>query len=252
MDPEFEAGKSATREALVAALATAPAAYLDGALENGALGPDQVPVLLRNPAAGAAMLTRIADDPRLMDAYEVRRAVALHPSTPRLLAQRLLPHLRWRDLAAAADMQRLAPPLRRFAERQIAVRMEGLALGERVALARIASRGVIATLRRDESPMVIRALLRNRNLVEEDVLAITATRSAPGSVLEAIAADSRFGVRPAVQRAVVAHAETPRAVALRIVGLLSRRALQGLARDAKAPTLVRLAAERRLAERRGE
>lgn len=251
MDDRFEEGRTAASESLAAALASAPASYIEGALANDRLGPVEMLVLLQNPVVTNRHIGRIVAVRRWMDAHEVRRAIALHPATPRHLAQQLLPHLRWRDLAAAADLPRLAPPLKRAAERHLALRLEGLALGERIALARIAGRGIIQVLRRDESPMVVRALLTNPRIVEEDVLALTAARSTPGPILEAIAVDGRFGVRPAVQRAIVAHRETPPTTALRVLRLLPGGTLKALSDNPRIPSLVRVAAGRLFEERRG-
>jgi len=250
MDNRFEEGRSALADALVAALSSAPAAYLDGALQNPAFGPAEAVALLRNSLVTAEIVLRLAVLPRVMDAYEVRLAVALHPSTPRHLAQQMLGHLRWRDLARSADLQRLAPTLRRAAERLLAVRIGGIALGERVALARIATRGVLHVLRHDDSPMVIRALLLNPRVVEEDVLTIAATKRTSGPILQALAQDQRFAARPAVQKAIVMHASTPAATALRIVRRLPAKTLQDLSTSPRAPALVRLAAERLLEQRR--
>jgi hypothetical protein len=250
MDDRFEEGRTSAAEALIAALPSAPTSYLAGALQNPALGPAESLALLRNPLVTAEMVARLTDLRRSMDAYEVRVAVALHQATPRHLAQHLLGHLRWRDLARSADLQRLAPPLRRAAERLLAIRIRGLALGERIALARLATRGVLHVLRHDENPIVIRALLLNPKVVEEDVLTIAAAKTTPGPILQALALDGRFAARPAVQRAIVLHASTPPVTALRIVRRLPVRTLEDLSANPRAPALVRVAAERLLDERR--
>jgi len=98
--------------------------------------------------------------------------------------------------------------------------------------------------------MVMRALLLNPRVVEEDVVAIAAARTTPGPVLREIAQDGRFAARPAVQKAIVLHMSTPPATALRIVRRLPVRTLKELAAGPRAPALVRLAAGRLLEERR--
>src|SRR5262249_33993838 len=158
---------------------------------------------LKNRVVTPGLILKIARRESLLEPNEVKTAVVFHPKTPRHLALLLVQFLWWRDLARVADHQPLPAPLRRAAERLLSVRLQGMALGEKVTLARIASRGVIAALRQEDSPMVIRALLQNPRLTEEDALAIAGARSTPGPVLQALAEDNRFASRPAVRKALV-------------------------------------------------
>lgn len=162
-----------------------------------------------------------------------------------------MPFLWWRDLVKVADHNVLAPPLRRAAESLLSIRLQEMALGEKIALARIASRGVIAVLRRQEHPMVIRALLRNPRLVEEDALTIASAAGTPPPVLQALAEEGRFSNRPAVQKAIVQNRETPPSTALRIVQGLSTKTLKDLARAPHASQLVKVAALRLIEAREG-
>ena len=251
MSTTVDAGRTASPEELSLFLPSAPAAYLEGALSNPALGPSQVEPLLRNPAITSRMIQRISQNRAWMKSYEPKAAIVLHPRTPRAVAMNLVGFLRWRDLVRVVDRAVLAAPLRRTAERLVAFRLQELALGERIALARIASRGVINLLRRDESPMVIKALLQNPRLVEEDALAIANHVSTEAQVLRVLADDVRWAPRPSVQKAVARNPETPSQVALRIVRRLGSSDLKEMTRAPRVPALVRLAAQRLLEERRG-
>jgi len=249
MDTPFETGRSAPAKTLAAELATAPLAYLEGALENPALVPELLPIALKNRNVGAPFIQRIARNGSWLKVYEVKAALVLHAKTPRAIATNLVRFLWWRDLVRVADHAVLAPPLRRIAEMILAIRLQEMALGEKIALARIAPRGVVGVLRRDESPLVIRALLTNPRLTEEDALAIASAPGTPGPVLQALAQDARFASRPAVQKAVVQNRDTPAATALRIVQTLSTRALKELSQAPHVPQIVRVAALRLLEAR---
>jgi hypothetical protein len=251
MDTPFEAGRSAEARTLAAELATAPLSYLEGALENPALGPELLPIALKNRAVTAAFIQRVARSVSWLKVYEVKAALVLHPKTPRPIGMNLVRFLWWRDLARVADHAVLSPPLRRVAEMILAIRLQEMALGEKIALARIAPRGVMGVLRREQHPMVIRALLQNPRLVEEDALAIASTAGTPGPVLQALAEDSRFASRPAVRRAIVQNRETPLSTSLRIVQTLSTRALKELTHAPHVPQLVRVAAIRLVEARTG-
>jgi hypothetical protein len=246
---DYERGRTAPAAQLAARLASATAGYLEGALANPGLTPTHVALCLKNPAAGGPFIRRVAKNRDWLKDYEVRAGIVLHPRAPRALAMNLVALLWWRDLARVSDRAALAPPLRRAAERLLSVRLLEMALGERITLARIASRGVIAALRREENPLVIRALLQNPRITEEDVLAITAAPRTPGGVLRAVAEEGRWSCRPGIQKSIARHPQAPRAVALRFVRVLSRVALEELAAYPKLPALVRVAVERRLEAR---
>jgi hypothetical protein len=240
----FEQGRGDSPEMLATTLAGAPLPYLEGALSNPALRPELLLILFKNPRIVPRLLQRIASERQWMKSYDVRSAIVMHPKTPRVVAMNLVSHLWWRDLAKVIDRAVLAPPLRRTAERILAIRVQEMALGERISLARIASRGVINSLRGDQSPMVIRALLQNPRLVEEDALAIASRRRTTGAILQALVDDPRFAPRPAMRKAIARHPATPVQSALRMIRGLGTRDLRELAASPQVPGVVRLAVHR--------
>ena len=250
MDSRFEEGRTASPEALTLALATAPPPYVEGALSNPALDPAHLLIALKNPSISGPLIVRISRQKAWIKPYEVKAAIVLHPKTPRAVAMNLVTFLWWRDLVRVVDRTVLPPPLRRTAERILSIRLQELAVGEKVTLARIASRGLIPALRGEEDPLIIRALLHNPRLLEEDALAIACAGRTSGPVLRVLAEDARFAPRPAVQKAIARHRETPVAVALHIVQGLSTRDLKDLVRSPRVPGLVKVAAQRLLEARR--
>ena len=251
METPLEAGRTAPAESLALELATAPLPYLEGALDNPALRPELLLIALKNRVVTASLIQSICRRAAWLKLYDVKSALVLHPKTPRHIAMNLVQFLWWRDLARVADLAALSPPLRRAAERLLSIRVQEMALGERVSLARIATRGVISVLRKQEDPMVIRALLHNPRLLEEDALAIAVSTGTPGSVLQALAEDARFSSRPAMQKALVQNRETPPSTALRIVQSLSTPVLKELTRAPHVGQLVKVAALRLLEAREG-
>jgi hypothetical protein len=239
-----DAGRTASADDLLRELPGAPLAYLEGALQNPALTPALILLMLKSRFVGAPLIQKICQNAEWLKTYEVKAAIVLHPKTPRAVAMNLVSFLWWHDLARVIDRSALAPPLRRAAERLLSVRVQELALGERITLARIASRGVMNVLRKEENPMVIRALLQNPRLVEMDALAIAGDTRTQGAVLRELAGDHRFSSRPSVQKAIAKNPETPPAVALHLVHGFSTKLLKELAGDQRTSALVRTAAER--------
>jgi hypothetical protein len=223
----------------------------DDLLANPSLKAHQVLVVLRHSDVTPALIERIGRNPVWMKFYKVRAALVQHPRAPRSLAMGLLSSLRWPDLARVASASRLPIALRCAAEKILVLRLPELALGERVSLARCATRAVIRALRGENSPLVARALLENAALRFEEALFMAERPDAPGEVLGVLAESARFARRHDLRLALAAHPRTPSAVALRLVAGIDPRGLAALAASEAAPILVRVAAERRLLAGRG-
>lgn len=230
-------------------LSTASADYLTGALENPRLGVDGVELILRNRAATAAIVARIGRNRAWMRARELKVALVNAPAAPYAIARSWLPHLLWRDLAEVASNLKLSPVLRREAETILRARLPELAVGERVSLARVGSRGVIVALSDDPSPAVLQALAGNPRSTESDLVRIVSRADAPPEFLGWMASSSPWEQRHAVRLALVRQPRTPAAAALRVTGRLTRHDLDALRHDPMAPRLVRVAADRRAGTR---
>jgi hypothetical protein len=246
MESLLEQGRSASPGELTRRLPSAGPAYLEGALENRQLTTIHLLQLLRNPRITPALIDQIAQNRTWLRPYKVRAALAVHPRTPRMTGVLLLSSLGWRDLASVAEGPRIAPQVRRMAELRLTICMEEMAQGERISLARMAGRGMIAALCEDESARVIAALLQNPRLLENDVLRLVSRLSAPGAVLRTVAHSDRFGHRREVQKGIVRHPNTPAPVALRLLQDLGRADLREILRAPRLPRLIEVAACRLL------
>ncbi len=115
-----------------------------------------------------------------------------------------------------------------------------LTLGERRALARKPSRAGIAKLMSDPHPMVVRILLANPRLTEDDVVAMAAKRPAPREAIAEIA--KAWSRRARVRMAILLNPGSAPGVAVPLLGLLSRPELAEVARAADVPAVVRTTA----------
>jgi hypothetical protein len=206
---------------------------------SGRLAAGAVRQAMSNPFLTAAAVDLLAAEPRLLAFYEVRRALVLHPRTPEALAQRLVPGLFWRDLLALGLDTRLHPRLRRAADHQLVARLGELAVGEKISIARRASPAVLAQLRHDPSPRVIAALLDNPRLTEDILAPAVHSPAMPAPVLDLIAADRRWGGRPGLQALLARNPRTPTETALRLLPVLRKADLQGVAADPRLGEPVR-------------
>lgn len=242
-----ERGRRDERHQLRRHLPDATGEYLEGALDNEALGPDELVLVLRSPASTAAIVARVGRNRAWMRSRDLKVAFVGHPRAPRVLARRFLPHLYWRDLADLGTNLRISPVMRREAERLLKTRLPELSLGEKVALARRGSRGIIEMLCGERDPQVLRATACNPRATEADVLRMLTRPDLQPEFLGWLADQSAWGQRRGPRLALVRHPHTPPASALRSLLALSRTDLDDLQHDPMAPRLARVAAERRLA-----
>ena len=240
------AGRAASGALLRRHLATAPAPFLEGALENPALSKEELVRMLRNRRATASQLTRVGRQHRWTRDYDIKRGLLLHPRTPPALAARMVPHLLWRDLAEVSLNQSLRPMVRRMAEEMLSARLEDLTVGERITIARRASRHVIQGLLEFREQGVLQSLLGNSRLVEMDAIRLASADDAPAPFLAGLAKHSVWGHRRSVRLALLSNRRTPIAAGLRVIGSLHRRDLQRVAEDGNVPTIIRVGATRAL------
>jgi hypothetical protein len=244
---DVERGRTHDRAALRLALASAPSDYLRGALDNPALGAEELALLLSNRGASPDLLTRVGRNRAWMGSREVKHALVSHPKTPTVVSRSYLPHLFWRELVGLAGDMTLPPLVRREAEKLVRLRLPELSLGERVALARVASRGLIATLREQAEAAVLEALAGNPRTTEDDLVRTLQRPGLPSEFLGWLAGSSAWSRRGPIGLALLRHPRTPPAAALRLLQELTPEQLDTLERDERAPRLVRIAASRRLA-----
>lgn len=114
-----------------------------------------------------------------------------------------------------------------------------LTLGERKSLARGTDRAMLERLLRDPHPDVIRRLLVNPKLTEDDVLRLAARRPCRPDVLLEIVRAPRWAHRPRIRMALVLNPDTPLEIAAPIVGLLMRHELRLVATSPTVATAVR-------------
>lgn len=101
-----------------------------------------------------------------------------------------------------------------------------LTLGERKSLARRPTREMMDRLLGDPHPDVIRQLLGNPKITEDDVLRVAARRPSRPDILTEIARNTRWSHRPRVRVALVLNPDTPFELAAPILGLLMSHELK--------------------------
>ncbi|HKQ68922.1 MAG TPA: hypothetical protein VJT73_06275 [Polyangiaceae bacterium] len=124
-----------------------------------------------------------------------------------------------------------------------------LTLGERKALARKPSRKAMDKLFADPHPAVIRTLLANPKVVEDDVVRLAARRPGDAEVLSEVARSPRWSHRVRVRMAVVQNPDTPLELAIPLLALLLRPELTAVAGATQLAPALRAAARELLLRR---
>lgn len=117
-----------------------------------------------------------------------------------------------------------------------------LTVGERRSLARSPNRGALDKLLSDPHPLVIRQLLENPRLTEDDVVRMTARRPARLEVLEAIAQHGRWLSRPRVRLSLLFNPGSPPAIVMPLLAVCTRQELADVLHHAETSTVLRGAA----------
>ncbi|ANM28371.1 hypothetical protein ABI59_00105 [Acidobacteria bacterium Mor1] len=229
----------------------APPPYLEGALQNPKMQEDQIGLLLRNPGLTGPLLESLARNGRWTRIYEVKKRLVRHPRTPFQAARNLVHHLLWKDLAETAADSRLHPAIRRQAESMLKTRLDSLALGEKITLARKATPAIVEVLVEGRERPVLEALLGNPALDPGAAEKLAARRGTPPEVLSRMATHSRWALLPAIRLAVAHNPRTPVAVALKLIERMPRAELERLVLQEDAPKIVLVGAQRRLTEAAG-
>ncbi len=195
---------------------------------------------------GARLLELIGTTRPWCERARVAAVVALQAHTPLHVSQRLLPGLYWRDLAQIAAGPYLSGVVRVRAEALLVERLPDLRRGDRIALARLATRGVLRPLLMENDALVLEAALVNPRLSEEALLNLLRAARPTRALLEGVAASSRWRANYAVRLALVLQPRTPLALALaQVTSLLPTDLRRALSRDDLSP-LLRAASQRAL------
>ena len=155
-----------------------------------------------------------------------------------------LDRIPWRRLARVCTDARVPAHLRKVAENRLSLRLERLALGEQVALARIAPRAVLPDLAGLGKALVFAAVLGNPRLTFKDLIQILRDRDLPPELLRLVGEHHRWGEPAPVRTLLVAHPATPVHTALKVLASLPREDVRRLLEEGSLPPVVAIQAGR--------
>lgn len=208
------------------------------------LTEEEALAILDNPNVTTAMIGKLAQQPRVTGFYAVRVRMVGHRQTPQAHAVKLVHYLYWNDLLRLSTDVQVPAPVRRAIDTQLLARAEKLTLGERISSARRCSHALIKFLLFDPHPRVFEALLVNKRLREDDLVALAASDRATPEQLRLLAGDAKWSFRYAIRKALVLNPQTPRAAAASQLRHLSRTDLRRIHANPSTTVYVRRCIER--------
>jgi hypothetical protein len=219
----------------LAALLHHPAAdVLLALLDNPALDETQLCLLLERKNLPGEVLEEVGRRKPLLKSYRVKRALAFHPRTPRLISMRLIRDLYLMDLIQIALSPAITAELKRNAEDQVLARLPQLPLGQKITLARRGPARIAGALLAEGHLQVVSVVLENPFLTEAQILKALSREKLPSGVIPAIIQNRKWSITYNVRLALVRHPASPLATILGFLPELTVSDLQELA----APGIV--------------
>ena len=148
-----------------------PAAWAERAADP-ALGEDRALALLKHADLPGIAIESLAKNPSIQESRRVRLRICGHPQAPHTISRRLLRSLYTFDLLQLSQTPSVAGDIRRAAEDLLIRKLESLALGERIALARRCSGRIAAALLFGQPDRVQHIALENPRMTETLLLAV--------------------------------------------------------------------------------
>ena len=203
-------------------------------LDNPALEETQLCILLERKNLPGEILEEVARRKPLLKSYRVKKALAFHPRTPRLVTLRLLRDLYLMDLVQLTLLPGIPTELKRNAEDQLVSRLPQLPLGQKITLARRGPARLAGALLAEGHAQIVGIVLDNAYLTEAQVLKVLSREKIPPVVVQAIGQHRKWSITYNVRLALVRHPLSPLATVLAYLPELTVSDLRELA----APGIV--------------
>jgi hypothetical protein len=219
----------AAGDELAALLHHTDAEVLLGLLDNPALEEMQLCMLLERKNLPGEILEEVARRKPLLKSYRVKKALAFHPRTPRLVTLRLLRDLYLMDVVQLTLLPGIPTELKRNAEDQLTSRLPQLPLGQKITLARRGPARLAGALLAEGHAQIVTIALDNAYLTEAQVLKVLSREKIPPGVVRAISQHRKWSISYNVRLALVRHPLSPLATVLAYLPELTVSDLRELA-----------------------
>jgi hypothetical protein len=229
----------ASGDELTALLHHADPEVLLALLDNPSLEEMQLCILLERKNLPGEILEEVARRKPLLKSYRVKRGLAFHPRTPRLVTLRLLRDLYLMDVVQLTLLPGIPTELKRSAEDQLIARLPQLPLGQKITLARRGPARLAGALLAEGHAQIVSIVLDNAYLTEAQVLRVLSRERVTPGVVRAISQHRKWSISYNVRLALVRHPSSPLATVLAYLPELTVSDLRELASPGIVPESLR-------------
>jgi hypothetical protein len=238
-DKDRDRALVASGDELTALLHHADAGVLLALLDNPSLEETQLCMLLERKNLPGEVLEEVARRKQLLKSYRVKKALAFHPRTPRLVTMRLLRDLYLMDLVQITLLPGIPTELKRNAEDQLVSRLPQMPLGQKITLARRGPARLAGALLAEGHAQIVGIVLDNAYLTEAQVLKVLSREKLPPVVVHDISRHRKWSISYNVRLALVRHPLSPLATVLAYLPELTVSDLRELASPGIVPESLR-------------
>jgi hypothetical protein len=224
---------------LTALLHHADAGVLLALLDNPSLEETQLCMLLERKNLPGEVLEEVARRKPLLKSYRVKKALAFHPRTPRLVTMRLLRDLYLMDLVQITLLPGIPTELKRNAEDQLVARLPQMPLGQKITLARRGPARLAGALLAEGHAQIVTVVLDNAYLTEAQVLKVLSREKIPPGVVRTISQHRKWSISYNVRLALVRHPLSALATVLAYLPELTVSDLREMASPGIVPESLR-------------
>ena len=219
-------------------IGSSSAEVLTAAASDPALNEDLALALLQRTDLPSEVLERLSKN-RAATGRKVKLALVRHPKTPRHVSLSLLRQLFTFDLMQVALTAVIAGDIKVAAEETLLKRLESIASGARLSLARRASGRVAAALLLDPEPRVVQVALENPRLTEAMVRQALLRPESGAALVRAVCEHAKWSLRREIRLALLRNEQTPIDRAMEFARSLPPTQVQEVLRSSRLPAPVR-------------
>ena len=205
------------------------------AARHGSLTEDLALAMLRRRDLASTVIATMTKNHALMKHRKVLLHLVQHPRTQRHVSLPLLRRLFSFELMHIALTPGVAADVKLVAEDILISKLETLALGECISLAKQASRGVAGALLLHVERAVIEAALQNPRMTEASIAKSLARREVPIVLLSMLTDHPKWSLRRELQMAILRRPEATEAMVATVVSRLPKIAVLELIEHARLP-----------------
>lgn len=206
---------------------------------SAALNEDLALALLKRSDLTHAVMEAIAKNGRIMRNRKVRAAVLAHHRTPRHVSLPLIRHLYTFDLMQVGMTPGIAADVAIASEEALINRLDTLAAGEKLTLAKRSSARVAAVLLNDVDNRIVAAGLNNPYLTDSHIVKAILQRDASELLAFTVSHHSKWSVRKEIRGALLRNEFTPFACAISFSQSFSVGALKELLSQSRLPVKIK-------------